>query len=197
MSDEVVAYAILLDGSRRPVFEGPDGQYVLDDDGQRVHGVWFSPRHGLKHVGGAIKPAGLTHEQCVELRIARNRFDAEAPTHFRHVKWEHFKRPHSGDDPCFWVFVRNYLDLFNLVAATEICFPDRHDEIDELRRQQLLETVAWADTHFGRRVAAEELLACLCEIVQISSELANIIRAYFEGLPPFGEIQMHVRQHSN
>jgi hypothetical protein len=28
----------------RPVFEDDTGQYVLDDDGEPVRGVWFIPR---------------------------------------------------------------------------------------------------------------------------------------------------------
>jgi hypothetical protein len=42
---EPVAYIEFTDGLRRPVFEEPDGrQYVLDDDGEPVYGVWFIPR---------------------------------------------------------------------------------------------------------------------------------------------------------
>jgi hypothetical protein len=31
-------------GTMRPVFEDARGQYVLDDDGGPVYGVWFIPR---------------------------------------------------------------------------------------------------------------------------------------------------------
>jgi hypothetical protein len=41
LPDPVVAYTTFTDGARRPVFEDACGQYVLDDDGQPVRGVWF------------------------------------------------------------------------------------------------------------------------------------------------------------
>ena len=31
----------LVDGSRQPVYEDERGQYVVNDDGPRVHGVWY------------------------------------------------------------------------------------------------------------------------------------------------------------
>jgi len=47
MNDPIIAYLTFVDGARRPVFEQPDGrQYVLDDDGERVHGVWLIPPDG-------------------------------------------------------------------------------------------------------------------------------------------------------
>jgi hypothetical protein len=45
MNDPVIAHVDFVDGVRRPVYEQLDGrQYVLlDEDGERVHGVWFLP----------------------------------------------------------------------------------------------------------------------------------------------------------
>jgi hypothetical protein len=41
---EPIAHIELTGGALRPIFDTPDGrQYVLDDDGQRVYGVWFIP----------------------------------------------------------------------------------------------------------------------------------------------------------
>jgi hypothetical protein len=44
LTDPIIAYTTFLDGSKRPVFEQLDGrQYVLDDDAERVYGIWFIP----------------------------------------------------------------------------------------------------------------------------------------------------------
>jgi len=41
MNDPIIGYRLFLDGTRRPIFEQLDGrQYVLDDDDERVYGVW-------------------------------------------------------------------------------------------------------------------------------------------------------------
>jgi hypothetical protein len=45
MPDPIVAYVDFLDGIRRPVNEEIGGrQYVYDDDGEKVYGVWCIPR---------------------------------------------------------------------------------------------------------------------------------------------------------
>ena len=42
--DQHLADVDFVDGIRRPVSETPTGrQYVVDDDGQRLYGVWFLP----------------------------------------------------------------------------------------------------------------------------------------------------------
>ena len=38
-----VAFTTLADGSTRPVFEDASGQFVHDDDGERLYGVWWVP----------------------------------------------------------------------------------------------------------------------------------------------------------
>jgi hypothetical protein len=44
MQDEQVCQTEFVDGSMRPVYETPEHrQYVLDDDGEPVYGVWFIP----------------------------------------------------------------------------------------------------------------------------------------------------------
>ena len=44
MPDQRLGEIELVDGSRRPVFEEPGGrQYVVDDNGERVYGVWIIP----------------------------------------------------------------------------------------------------------------------------------------------------------
>ena len=46
MFDPIITYANLSDGTHA-VYEQLDGrQYVLDDDGDKVHGVWLIPRDG-------------------------------------------------------------------------------------------------------------------------------------------------------
>ena len=46
MLDPIIAYTNLSDGTHA-VYEKLDGrQYVLDEDGDKVHGVWLIPRDG-------------------------------------------------------------------------------------------------------------------------------------------------------
>jgi hypothetical protein len=46
MLDPVIAHVDFVDGVSRAVFEQLDGrQYVLDDAGDRVYGVWYIPAH--------------------------------------------------------------------------------------------------------------------------------------------------------
>jgi hypothetical protein len=46
-TDPVIARVRFVDGAERPVFDGLDGrQYVLDDEGEPVHGVWYIPPDG-------------------------------------------------------------------------------------------------------------------------------------------------------
>jgi hypothetical protein len=47
MNDPIIARVRFVDGAERPVFEGLDGrQYVFDDDGAAVPGVWYIPPDG-------------------------------------------------------------------------------------------------------------------------------------------------------
>jgi len=47
MNDPIIAYMNFTDGTRRPVFVQLDGrQYVVDDNGVPVHGVWCIPKDG-------------------------------------------------------------------------------------------------------------------------------------------------------
>jgi hypothetical protein len=47
MLDPVIAHVDFADGVSRPVFEQLDGrQYVQDDEGERVYGLWFIPPEG-------------------------------------------------------------------------------------------------------------------------------------------------------
>jgi hypothetical protein len=41
---EPICFTEFTDGLTRPVFEDAHGQYVLDDEGEPVYGVWFIPR---------------------------------------------------------------------------------------------------------------------------------------------------------
>jgi hypothetical protein len=41
---EPIAHVSFAGGPVRPVFEDGDCQYVIDDVGNRVYGVWFIPR---------------------------------------------------------------------------------------------------------------------------------------------------------
>jgi hypothetical protein len=41
---EPICRTLFTDGVWRPVYESPgDRQYVIDDDGQRLYGVWYVP----------------------------------------------------------------------------------------------------------------------------------------------------------
>jgi hypothetical protein len=44
MTDPIIAYVLFTDGAKRPVYQEPGGkQYVIDDEGEKVHGVWYLP----------------------------------------------------------------------------------------------------------------------------------------------------------
>jgi hypothetical protein len=43
MSDPIIGRRLFVDGIRRPIYEDAGGQYVLDDDGERVYGVYLIP----------------------------------------------------------------------------------------------------------------------------------------------------------
>jgi hypothetical protein len=46
--DELLGHRLFTDGTRRPIYRDAAGnQYVLDDDGERVHGLFLSsPEEG-------------------------------------------------------------------------------------------------------------------------------------------------------
>lgn len=44
MTDSIIAYIWFADGVKRPVYQSADGrQYVVDDEGEKVYGVWYIP----------------------------------------------------------------------------------------------------------------------------------------------------------
>jgi hypothetical protein len=43
MSDPVVGYRFFIDGSKRPIYEDRHGQYVVNDDGDQLYGVYMIP----------------------------------------------------------------------------------------------------------------------------------------------------------
>jgi hypothetical protein len=45
---EIVAFRQFVDGSMRPVYDNGRRHYVIDDEGDRVYGVWFIPRDEAK-----------------------------------------------------------------------------------------------------------------------------------------------------
>ena len=48
-----IAYVWFVDGVKRPIFEEPNGrQYVIDDDGEPVYGVWYVPPEVLAEMFG-------------------------------------------------------------------------------------------------------------------------------------------------
>jgi hypothetical protein len=42
-NDPVVGHCQFADGAMRPVYDEGKRQYVIDDDGYKVHGVWLIP----------------------------------------------------------------------------------------------------------------------------------------------------------
>jgi hypothetical protein len=42
--DPIIAYREFTDGSMRPIYEDGRRQYVIDDEGLRVYGVWMIPQ---------------------------------------------------------------------------------------------------------------------------------------------------------
>ena len=44
MPDQLIGYRVFTDKANRPIFQEESGrQYVMDDDGNRVYGVWLMP----------------------------------------------------------------------------------------------------------------------------------------------------------
>ena len=43
MSRRIMGYREFVEGIRRPIYEDAQGQYVLDDNGERVSGVYLIP----------------------------------------------------------------------------------------------------------------------------------------------------------
>jgi hypothetical protein len=41
--DQVIGSRLYVDGNCRPIYEDALGQYVMDDDGQRVDGLYLNP----------------------------------------------------------------------------------------------------------------------------------------------------------
>jgi hypothetical protein len=41
---EPLAYVWFVDGVKRAVHEDEHGQYLIDDDAEKVRGVWYVPR---------------------------------------------------------------------------------------------------------------------------------------------------------
>jgi hypothetical protein len=42
--DQFIGHVLLVDGATRPIYQQPDGrQYILNEEGERVHGVWMIP----------------------------------------------------------------------------------------------------------------------------------------------------------
>jgi hypothetical protein len=42
--DPVIGHCHIADGNMRPVYDDGKRQYVIDDDGYRVYGVWLIPK---------------------------------------------------------------------------------------------------------------------------------------------------------
>ncbi|MBM4071394.1 MAG: hypothetical protein FJ271_21020 [Planctomycetes bacterium] len=48
ITDPIVAHVWFTDGAKRAVYRESSGrQYILDDDGDKVHGVWYIPEEEL------------------------------------------------------------------------------------------------------------------------------------------------------
>jgi hypothetical protein len=57
MLDPIIGYRQFVDGSSRPIFEQLDGrQYVMDDDGNCVYGVWILPPDGSIDLPLIVQP---------------------------------------------------------------------------------------------------------------------------------------------
>jgi hypothetical protein len=48
MTPKVVGHQLFADGVPRPVYEDERGQFI-EDDGERVDGVWLVPEEDLAH----------------------------------------------------------------------------------------------------------------------------------------------------
>ena len=43
MPDPIIGYVDFVDGSKRPIFDDGQTQYVINDEGERVHGIFMIP----------------------------------------------------------------------------------------------------------------------------------------------------------
>jgi hypothetical protein len=52
MSEQLqpIGFARFTDGATRPVFEDADGRQCVEDDGERVFGIWLPPADGAADV---------------------------------------------------------------------------------------------------------------------------------------------------
>jgi hypothetical protein len=41
MSSQLISFRYIVNGPRRPIYEDAEGQYVLNDDGERLYGLFF------------------------------------------------------------------------------------------------------------------------------------------------------------
>jgi len=58
-----IGYRRFTDGITRPVFRDQDGRkFVIDRDGQRVHGVWLDPRRTPRQTDDASDPVPIIRE---------------------------------------------------------------------------------------------------------------------------------------
>jgi hypothetical protein len=59
MTLEPIAYVHFDDGATRSVFEDARDQFVFDEDGNRVDGIWYIPREECPQ--WALEPLIVTH----------------------------------------------------------------------------------------------------------------------------------------
>jgi hypothetical protein len=41
---EPIAYTFTVDGLRLPVYEDSRGQFIIDENGEEIRGLWYIPR---------------------------------------------------------------------------------------------------------------------------------------------------------
>ena len=58
--DPIVAFRQFVDGSMRPVYDDGKRQYAINDDGDRVYGVFFIPRNEGKKEEKPSDPSDRT-----------------------------------------------------------------------------------------------------------------------------------------
>jgi hypothetical protein len=75
MPDLPIGYRRFTDGTTRPIFRDQAGrEYVLEDDGQPVHGVWLDPGQA-----DADDPGDLAGETPTIRLTIRYRFSTATP----------------------------------------------------------------------------------------------------------------------
>lgn len=92
---EPVAYTLFSDGVMRPVFGDARGQFVVDDDGCKVRGVWFIPPE-VCELSIVVDSPGPAMPKRLTTPAAQEQFITDNTAHLAAFAWEGFQRDGRG-----------------------------------------------------------------------------------------------------